>query len=134
MIATPDLSGVAGVVGVGIDVVDVDRLRRVLERTPRFADRVFSADEREGSERRADPVESLAARFAAKEAVLKVLGRGIFDLPLTEIEVRGGRDVAPWVELGPRALAAASAAGISTWRLSLTHSGHIAAAVVVGLA
>ncbi len=134
MIIAPDLSGVTGVVGVGIDVVDVDRFRRVHARRPKIAVRVFSSNERSTAEGRSDPAESLAVRFAAKEAVLKVLSVGIFELPLCEIEVAGGGDVAPWLSMGPAVSAAAAAAGITSWRLTLSHSGGIAAAVVIGLA
>jgi holo-[acyl-carrier protein] synthase len=133
VITPPDLAGVAGVVGVGIDVVDVDRFRRVLERTPRLVERVFAPGEREAGAARPDPAEFFAARFAAKEAVLKVLAHGIFELPLPEIEVRGGGEAAPWLALGPTVSTAARSLGISAWRLSLTHSGGVAAAVAVGL-
>ena len=134
VIPEPDLSAVAGVIGVGIDVVDVARFGEVLARRPRVRDRCFTAGEQAAAASRPDPVESLAARFAAKEAVLKVLGLGIFDVPLTEIEVCGGGTVAVWLAPGPSLERAASAHGIGGWRLSLTHSGGVAAAVAVGLA
>jgi holo-[acyl-carrier protein] synthase len=134
VIVPPDLSGVTGVVGVGIDVVDVDRFRLVLARTPRFESRVFTSAERELAAARSDPTEFLAARFAAKESVLKVLACGIFDLPLQEIAVRGGGDEPPSLDLGPAVTAVAVATGISHWVLSLSHSGGVAAAIAVGLA
>jgi holo-[acyl-carrier protein] synthase len=68
---------VSTVVGVGVDLCEVDRMRRTLARTPGFATRVYTDAEREHCGRRRDPAEGLAARFAAKEAVLKALGRGL---------------------------------------------------------
>ena len=65
------------VVGVGVDAVDVDRFRRVLGRRPGLPARLFSQDERDDAARAGDPAERLAARFAAKEAVMKALGSGI---------------------------------------------------------
>ena len=76
------------VIGVGIDAVDVERFRRVLGRRPRFAERVFTAAERAEAAGRRDPVPGLAARFAAKEAVMKSLsvGLGAFDFADVLIE------------------------------------------------
>ncbi len=84
----PDISGGPGpVIGLGTDLVDIDRFRRVLARTPRLADRVFTESEQRAVAGRRDPVPGLAARFAAKEAVLKSLGRGVFQVRLRHIEV-----------------------------------------------
>ena len=63
--------------GIGIDAVEVDRFRTVLRRTPGVADRVFTDGERAAGARRRDPAQRLAARFAAKEAVMKALGVGL---------------------------------------------------------
>jgi holo-[acyl-carrier protein] synthase len=130
----PDLAASPGVVGVGIDVVDIDRLRTALARTPRLAERVFTATERAQAQRRADPTSAYASRFAAKEATLKALGLGLFELPLDQIEVVGGGDAAPALRLGPDAATAAASRGIDRWLVSLTHDARLAAAIVVGLA
>ena len=80
---------VAGAVaGVGVDVVDVARFRRILARRPGFAARFFTAAEQADARRSPDPSASLAARFAAKEAVMKALGTGLGGFALTEVEVR----------------------------------------------
>ena len=66
----------AGVVGVGVDLVEVDRMRDTLARTPTIVERVFTADEAAWARAAKDPSERFAVRFAAKEAVLKSLGVG----------------------------------------------------------
>ena len=121
----------ASVVGVGIDVVDVDRFRAVLARRPGFGERVFTPAERAGSS--GDAAVHLASRFAAKEAALKALGCGIFAVALNEIEVVGGGDAPPRLELGPEARRLAAERGVRHWLLSLSHERHVAAAIAVAL-
>jgi holo-[acyl-carrier protein] synthase len=111
--------------GVGIDLLEIDRMERALERHPRLAERVFTAAEREYAAARARPGRHLAARFAAKEAVVKALGlSGGFGL--REIEVLAGEP--PSVRLAGRA---AAAAGDRRVEISLTHSRDNAAAVAI---
>jgi holo-[acyl-carrier protein] synthase len=113
------------VTGVGIDLLEIERMERALERHPRLAERVFTAAEREYAATRARPGRHLAARFAAKEAVLKALGtKGGFGL--REIEVVAGEP--PAVRLSGRAAAAAAGAQIE---VSLTHSRDYAAAMAI---
>jgi holo-[acyl-carrier protein] synthase len=127
------LDRVAGVVGIGVDVVEISRMTWTLERTPRFRDRVFTAGERAICDDKAEPAASYAARFAVKEAVLKALGEGIFDLPLSDIEVCGGVDEAPTIALHGRAAECAAAASVDRWLISITHDAGIAAAVAAAL-
>jgi holo-[acyl-carrier protein] synthase len=108
---------------VGIDLIEIQRVERALERRPRLAERLFTQDELAYARGRARPGRHLAARFAAKEAVIKALGTGV---PLREIEVIGGEP--PRVELHGRAAEAADGADIS---ISLTHSRETAAAVAI---
>jgi holo-[acyl-carrier protein] synthase len=111
--------------GVGIDLLEIDRLERALARHPRLADRVFTAAEQEYAAVRVRPGRHLAARFAAKEAVVKALGmRGGFGL--REIEVVAGKP--PTVRLSGQA---AEVAGERRVDISLTHSRDNAAAVAV---
>jgi holo-[acyl-carrier protein] synthase len=111
--------------GVGIDLLEIDRLERALERHPRLAERVFTAAERDYAAERARPARHLAARFAAKEAVVKALGlSGGFGL--REVEVLAGEP--PTVRLSGRAAEVAGAAGLD---ISLTHSRDFAAAVAI---
>lgn len=110
--------------GVGIDLLEIDRLERALERHPRLAERVFTEAERDYAATRARPGRHLAARFAAKEAVVKALGLSGFGL--REIEVVAGEP--PTVRLSGRAAKAAKGERIE---ISLTHSRDFAAAVAV---
>jgi holo-[acyl-carrier protein] synthase len=115
--------------GVGFDVVDVDRFRLVLERRPRIVDRLFTDGERRDAH--CQP-ERLAARFAAKEAVLKTLGIGAGVTPWRSIEVTLAPSGAPSVVLHERAREVAESQGVGYLHLSMTHTEHLAAAFVVG--
>jgi holo-[acyl-carrier protein] synthase len=128
--------GGAGIVGVGVDAVSVDRFRRLLQRRPRFAARCFTEGERSDAGSSADLAQSLAARFAAKEAVMKALGTGIGAFALTDVEVcrTRGTDAtrnAPYVVLTGKAAELAGAHGASRFHLSLTHTDDVAIAFVV---
>ena len=112
------------VVGVGIDVVQIDRLARALQRTPTLAERLFTDGER------SLPVASLAARFAAKEAVAKALGAP-GGLRWVDAEVVVGPRGRPALVLHGAVAAEATAQGINHWHLSLSHDGGIATALVV---
>lgn len=113
------------VTGVGIDLLEIERLERALERRPRLAERLFTEGERSYAADKARPARHLAARFAAKEAVVKALGlSGGFGL--REIEVLAGEP--PVVRLSG---AAATAAGEREIEISLTHSRDYAAAVAI---
>ena len=113
------------IVGVGVDVVDVSRLAAALERTPSLRNRLFTPLEREITR-----IESLAARFAAKEAVAKVLGAP--GLPWTDAEVVNEDSGRPRLVITGAAREAAEALGIASWHVSLSHDGGIATAVVIG--
>ena len=112
------------IVGIGVDVVDVDRFEQSVRRTPGLADRLFTPAERPL------PVESLAARFAAKEAVAKVLGApGGLEWHDVEVVVQPGG--APTLEVRGTVLAAAQERGARRWHLSLSHDAGTAVAMVV---
>lgn len=120
-----------GVVGIGVDAVDIPRLRRVLVRRRSLADRVFTAAERAYAERAVDGVPRLATRFAAKEAAMKALGVGLGAFPMADAEVvRTGLD-APSLVLHGAAADLAAQAGVRRWHLSLTHTDDLAVAFVV---
>ncbi len=123
--------GANRLVGIGTDLVEIDRLSRSLKR-PGFLGHVFSETERRDCESRAFPPQHYAARFAAKEAFLKAVGKGIFGgIALNEIEVVGEMGSAPSLRLGERARDAMAKQGGSAALLSLTHSGNLAMAFVV---
>ncbi len=125
------LDGVAAVVGIGVDAVDVGRMAAVLDRSPGFTARVFSDAERAYADRRADPSERYAARFAAKEAALKAMGVGLWSCPLRDIEVVRAESGAPALALHGAAAQLAHDRGIVRWVLTLTHTDVLALAVAV---
>ena len=118
-------------IGVGIDAVEVDRFRGVLARRSGMRDRLFTADEVAYASSANDPTERLAARFAAKEAVMKVLGVGLGAVAFREIEVVRHRSGRPLLQLHGRAAELAVDAGVERWHVSLTHTATMAEAVVV---
>jgi holo-[acyl-carrier protein] synthase len=122
---------VSPVIGVGIDAVEIARFREVLARRPRFADRVFSGAERALASSRSDPVPTLAARFAAKEATMKALSTGLGGVDFADIEVLARSDGAPWLSISGRAEVLAGALGVTSWHVSLSHTATLATAVVV---
>jgi len=117
--------------GVGIDLIEVARMERALDRHPRLADRLFTPAEIEYASSRGRPGRHLAARFAAKEAVVKALGLGP-GTSLREIEVVPGdeEDPAPSVRFSGSVLEQARARGIEV-RVSLTHEREMAGAMAV---
>jgi holo-[acyl-carrier protein] synthase len=112
------------IVGVGIDVVDVDRFVRQLERSPRLSERLFTQAEQHL------PPSSLAARFAAKEAVAKALGAPV-GLVWTDATVHRADDGRPHLVVSGTVAARAAELGIDAFHLSMSHDAGIASAVVV---
>ena len=122
--------------GHGIDLVDVERIEEMLDRHgARFTNRCFTVREQAYCESSAPSrAERYAARFAAKEAVLKALGTGLDGgISWTEIEVVRSESGSPRIELRERASQVAEAAGIRSWMLSLTHVEKLASASVIAL-
>jgi len=113
------------IVGVGVDVVEVARLARALERTPSLRARLFTP-----AEQQVTRIESLAARFAAKEAVAKVLGAP--GLPWVGAEVVSEESGRPALRVHGAVASAATERGITDWHLSLSHDGGFATAFVIG--
>jgi holo-[acyl-carrier protein] synthase len=113
----------------GIDLVDVERFRRLVEqRGEALTHTVFTERERIECDGRS---ESLAARFAAKEAAAKALGCGIGRVSWREIETTNDIAGAPRLRLSGRAATRARELGLGTWTLSLSHSCGVAAALVI---
>ena len=115
---------------IGIDLLEVGRLERALERRPRLAERLFTDGELAHARSRQRPGRHLAARFAAKEAALKALGAEA--LAPREIEVTGGGREAPRLRLHGRAARVAAERGVEL-QVSLTHSHELAAAAVLAV-
>lgn len=119
------------VIGVGVDVVDVERLRASLARTPTMRQRIFTPMELEYVAPKADPMPSLAARFAAREAVMKAMGLGLGAFGFQEVSVRVDEAGAPQLLVIGQAASLASARGIDSWHLSLAHDGGVSMAMVI---
>jgi holo-[acyl-carrier protein] synthase len=121
------------VVGVGVDAVDIARVRTALERTPTLLGRLFTEREQGSCVTRCGDLRypGLAARFAAKEAVAKSLGTGIRGFGFRDIEVLGDEHGKPTITLHGGAQAAAAAAGITRVHVSLTTSTDLAVANAV---
>jgi holo-[acyl-carrier protein] synthase len=131
---TPPEPDRRGVLGVGLDLVDVDRMTRELAREDGgLRDRVFTPDEIAYCEGKGRPAVHFAARFAAKEAFFKALGTGWRGAGPTWSEVEVVRDVlgAPTLRLSGAAAEAAGSLGVRSTHLSLTHTATLAAAAVV---
>jgi holo-[acyl-carrier protein] synthase len=120
-------------IGIGVDLCEVDRMRMALDRTPTLRERVFTDEERAYCDQQKDPTERYAVRFAAKEAVMKAMGVGLGACKWREIEVAKASSGAPSVLLHGGARALAEGMGISSWRLTLTHTHRVAEAIAVAL-
>jgi holo-[acyl-carrier protein] synthase len=115
---------------VGVDLIEIERIRRALDRYPRFRERCFTEAERAYSESRANPAQSYAGRFAAKEAVGKALGFGVAGaFAWREIEIAGRPK--PSVRLSGRLASWAEQTGAREIDLSMTHSRDLANAVAI---
>jgi holo-[acyl-carrier protein] synthase len=116
-------------VGIGIDIVDVPRFEKVLARRPKIVDRLFTEGEKLDTKLKP---QRLAARFAAKEAVMKACGVGVGSTGWKTIEVKKMRSGAPMVVLHGTAQDLADRVGIKHMHITLTHTDMTAAAFVVG--
>jgi holo-[acyl-carrier protein] synthase len=112
------------IVGIGVDLVDIARLEQALRRTPGLAERLFTEGER------ALPSASLAACFAAKEAVAKALGAPV-GLRWADVEVGHDKAGRPGLTVRGTVADAAGRLGVRRWHVSLTHDGGVSVAFVV---
>ncbi len=112
------------IVGIGVDLVDIPRFERSLERTPKLMERLFSP-----AERTLRP-HSLAARYAAKEALIKALG-GSDGVHWTDIEIASEPSGRPVFALSGSTAATVAERGIDMLHLSLTHDADVAVAYVI---
>ena len=118
------------IIGVGIDVVPVERFAESLVRTPGLRDRLFTPAEQQTPSGTPRSGESLAARFAAKEAVAKALGAP-GDLHWHDAEVTVGEYGRPHLDIRGTVAGRAAQLGVTAWHISLSHDGGIASAVVI---
>ena len=121
-------------VGLGVDIVEIERMRRIIARTPSFVEKTFSEAERAYCDAKAAPEVHYATRFAAKEAVLKALGTGFAEgIWVRDVEVRRTSKGRPYVVLSGRAREIARERGVREIPLSLsyTHSEAVACAMAI---
>lgn len=120
------------ITGLGVDIVEIDRMKAALERHPRMKERLFSAEEQYYCDRRSRPEVHYALRFAAKQAVRKAIGEALSGTSFTDVEVAlvNGR---PVPHLSGRTAERAAQLGIVEMHLSLsfTHVSAVASAVAI---
>lgn len=114
-----------------MDLADIDRVERVLEKYPRFAQRCFTDHEQEYAFRFAKPSRRLAARFAGKEAVMKSLGTGWRRINWKEIEITGGGK--PTVRMNGRAAQRAAMMGVTEVMVTITHTDTSALVMAIAV-
>lgn len=119
------------ILGVGTDMIEIARIQRAIEKNARFEQRVYTEQEIVYCKRKANPWQSFAARFAAKEAVSKALGTGIGTVGLQEIEIVNAAGGQPQVVLHGAALILAQNRNIQRVHVSLSHSETFAIATAV---
>jgi holo-[acyl-carrier protein] synthase len=112
------------IIGIGVDVVELERFQSKLDGTPALIERIFTPNEREQS------AQSLAGCWAAKEAVIKVLGNPV-GLSWHEVAVTKNELGKPFLDISGESATRAQAMGITSWHLSISHDGGIACAMVV---
>lgn len=121
-------------VGLGVDIVEIERMRKILSRSPAFAEKVYSAAERAYCDSHAHPEVHYATRFAAKEAVLKALGTGFSEgIGWLDVEVRRTAKGRPFAVLTGRAREVAREKGVREIPISLsyTHTDAVACAMAI---
>ena len=118
--------------GIGVDMLEIARMERVIERRPSFLKRVFTKEERAYCDRRARPAEHYAARFAAREAVLQALGTGFSGgIGFKDVSVANDESGRPVAVLKGRAAEVAAERGVQEVALSLSHTRDVAVANAV---
>jgi holo-[acyl-carrier protein] synthase len=122
-----------GIRGLGTDLVEIARFRLALSRRAQLSDRLFTDGEQAYAYEQHDPVHSLAARFGAKEAVMKALGAGLGAFAFRDVEVVRDDSGEPSLALHGAAAARARERGVRAWQLSLSHTDVTAMAVVLAL-
>jgi holo-[acyl-carrier protein] synthase len=117
------------IIGLGIDLAEIDRVEALVAKYPKFAERCFTEHEREYAMRYAKPARRLAARFAGKEAVMKSMGTGWRRIRWTDIEITGGGK--PTVNLFGTAKRRAEMLGVTEIHVTITHTDVTAMVMAV---
>ena len=119
------------IIGLGVDLADIDRVERIYEKYPKFAERCFTEHEREYALRFAKPARRLAARFAGKEAVMKSMGTGWRRIRWQDVEITGGGK--PTVKLAGTAARRAAMIGVTEIHVTITHTDTTAMVMAVSV-
>lgn len=119
------------IVGIGTDIIEITRIKAAIIQRPRLQERLFTVGELQYCFRKPNPWPSLAARFAAKEAIMKALGVGLWVCGFQEMEVVKKQEGPPFIRLDGKALVLAQGQGINHWHLSLSHNKTEAVAFVL---
>jgi holo-[acyl-carrier protein] synthase len=119
------------IVGLGVDLADIERVGKVLAKYPRFAQRCFTEHEREYAFRFAKPERRLAARFAGKEAVMKSMGTGWRRIRWRDIEITGGGK--PTVKMSGNAAERAAMLGVTDVLVTITHTDTSALVMAIAV-
>lgn len=119
------------VLGLGLDIIEIDRMRDVSKKYKNFIERIFSIEERKQLINRKNIYPSLSARFSAKEAFIKALGGKYEGWCWKDVEVLTGFNGKPEIRLKNKALQEAMKRGIKDIKVSLSHSNKYAVAVVI---
>lgn len=123
-----------GQVGLGVDIVEIERMKGLIARTPSFVDKVFSPEECAYCRKTAQPATHFALRFAAKEAVVKALGVGFADgISVRDIEVVRAKNGKPSVRLSGRAAEIADAQKVRDLSISLSYTRNDAVACAMAV-
>ena len=120
-------------VGVGVDLVEIERMERAIKRTPRILQRVFTGNEREYAWAKARPGVHYASFFAAREAVLKALGSGFAGIKYQDVEILHDDKGKPTVCLHGKAALLAKQQGVVEIQISLSHTHQMAVASAVAI-
>ncbi|HZJ76668.1 MAG TPA: holo-ACP synthase [Oscillospiraceae bacterium] len=117
--------------GIGIDIIEIDRIRRAIEKNDKFIDRVFTVNEKKAFEEKNHSPQTIAGYFAAKEAVSKALGTGISNMQWKDIEILKDPSGKPYVRLYNNAENLAYSIGIDKIFISISHSRGNAVALAI---
>ena len=119
------------ILGLGVDLADIERVERVLDKYPRFAERCFTDHEHQYAFRFANPARRFAARFAGKEAVMKSMGTGWRRIRWKDIEITGGGK--PTVRMSASAASRADMLGVTELLVTITHTDAFALVMAVAV-
>lgn len=131
MLVTLYLWGGKMIKGIGIDIIEIDRIRRAIEKNDKFIDRVFTVNEKKAFEEKNHSPQTIAGYFAAKEAVSKALGTGISNMQWKDIEILKDPSGKPYVRLYNNAENLAYSMSIDKILISISHSRENAVALAI---